>query len=297
MYGILKKDEDNRGGLTMSQSFRSFIGSDTYFNLSQQPERVAVLGFPDYDSLKALGLEGKIVAAPKGNIPAYIGQMPNSIIDTEDLHQPNLEAIRASQPDLIIASGRARASIDALEKIAPVFMYETTREDYWKTFREVNLELAKIFGKEKKVQDLIQQIDDQAQDIQDYNASHSGQTTLTLMLSQGEYKDFSKHSRFAFIYQYLNFDALGQLETKSSHGDHISAQAINDLDPERIFVIDRNKAIQSDDNQSLLQDDLLKETQAYKNGRVYELDAALWYLGGGGLASTLLQIEEISKSL
>lgn len=281
----------------MSQTYESFIEEGKTLSLDGIPERIAVLGYPDYDTIKALGLESAIVAAPKSKVPAYIGQIADDVVDTEDLHQPNLEAIASSQPDLIIATGRSKEAISDLEEIAPVFLYETTAESYWKQFRDINAELGKMLGKEEEVDKLIQDIDQRAKVIQDYNDSHDCENSLTLMLSDGEYRDFSKHSRFAFIYQYLKFGVIGHAETDSAHGDEISLDDIASYNPERIFVIDRNKAVSNEDDQELMDHDILQDTQAAKDAHIYELTADLWYLGGGGLESTQIQLDEVAESI
>lgn len=40
---------------------------------------------------------------------------------------------------------------------------------------------------------------------------------------------------------------------------------------------------------------LLQETNAGKNGHIVTLTSDLWYLSGGGLESTKLMFEEVSK--
>ena len=43
------------------------LGTELVFE--QTPERVVVLGYSEYDTLKALGLEELVVGAPKKNVP------------------------------------------------------------------------------------------------------------------------------------------------------------------------------------------------------------------------------------
>ena len=76
--------------------------------------------------------------------------------------------------------------------------------------------------------------------------------------------------------------------------NNIINKAIN---PDFIFVIDRTLAIGGDDTQNsdILNNSLLQETNAGKNGHIVTLTPDLWYLSGGGLESTKLMFEEVSK--
>ena len=69
------------------------------------------------------------------------------------------------------------------------------------------------------------------------------------------------------------------------------------VNPDFIFVVDRTLAIGGDDTQNsdILNNSLLQETNAGKNGHIVTLTSDLWYLSGGGLESTKLMFEEVSK--
>ena len=46
-----------------------------------------------------------------------------------------------------------------------------------------------------------------------------------------------------------------------------------------------------------IQNDIIKQTTAYKNNHIVYLDGPLWYLSGGGLQSELAKIEEVLAEL
>lgn len=65
-----------------------------------------------------------------------------------------------------------------------------------------------------------------------------------------------------------------------------------------MFVVDRTKAIGGDDtNDNVENNELVKQTNAGKNGKVITLQPDVWYLSGGGLESTHLMIEDVQKAL
>lgn len=279
------------------KQFKSFTNSNATLELDKTPERVAVLGYSAYDALKALELEDKIVAAPKGLEPDYLGALSEDVKDTKDLHDPDLEAVKEAQPDLIIATSRNSKAIDQLEAIAPVFKYDTASAEYWESFNEVNGELAKIFEKEDKFSNLLGGLNDLIKQIQDKNADLD-ETTALIMLSKGDFTTFDDKSRFAFLFQELKFKPSKDVKDKA-HGEVIPVSEIEDLNPGRIFVIDRTEVVtdEADDDKDMLDKNALQNTDAFKNDKVHLLTADLWYLGSGGLEATRRQLEEILSHL
>jgi len=276
--------------------FKNFTKSNENIQLDTPPQRVVVLGYPAYDTLKVLGLEDSIVAAPKKAQPGYIGGIKEDVKDVESLHEPNLDVIKEANPDLIIGTGRAADSIPELEKIAPVFKYAAETYSYWNSFREINTELAKIFEKEDEVKQLIDQLDQHTKDVRDFNKDNPDRT-LVLMLSEGNLKAFDKESRFSLIYEELGFNPVNEDFKAKAHGEEITYDQLEEIDPDRLFVIDRTAAITDDENKGMLVHSEIENTTAAKNNKLHVLTADLWYLGGGGLDSTSLQVQEVKQAI
>jgi iron complex transport system substrate-binding protein len=72
------------------------------------PQRIVVLSGDQLDALCALGLQARIVAAalPDGstNQPSYLGKVVHDVPGAGTRTAPDLEAIRAANPDLILGS-------------------------------------------------------------------------------------------------------------------------------------------------------------------------------------------------
>jgi len=278
--------------------FKNFIGPNGNIQLETPPNRVVVLGYPAYDTLKVLGLEDSIVAAPKKDQPDYIGGIKVDVKDVGSLHEPNLDVIKEVSPDLIISTGRASDSVSDLEKIAPVFNYAAETYSYWSSFREINTELGKILEKEDQVKQLIEQLDQHTKGVHDFNKDNTDRT-LVLMLSKGNLKAFGKESRFSLIYEELDFTPVSATFKAKAHGEEISYDQLAEIDPDRIFVIDRTAAItdDEDENKEMLNHSEIENTMAAKNNKLHVLTADLWYLGGGGLDSTSLQVQEVKQAI
>lgn len=158
------------------------LGTELVFE--QTPERVVVLGYSEYDTLKALGLEELVVGAPKKNVTAYLGALPERITDIGSLKEPNLETIAELAPDLIIATGRTAVLAEELSQIAPVFVNRLDNANYWESFKSTNLNLATIFNQTEKAEAVITSLEEKVEQVKQTVADQN-QTTLVLMLYEG----------------------------------------------------------------------------------------------------------------
>lgn len=270
------------------------LGTKLVFD--KTPERVVVLGYSEYDTLRALGLEDKIVGAPKTNVPDYLGELPGNVTDVGSLKEPNLEVIAELAPDLIIATSRTEALAAELSQIAPVFVNRLDNADFWSSFKTTNLNLATIFNETEKAEAVIKTLEEKVEKVKQTIASQN-QSTLVLMLNEGNISAFSANSRFALIYQVLGFKTVDESIDDATHGQEMSYEGILSLNPERIFYLDRTAAIGGDvsKNDAFLANELLAQTKASQNDANKGLTSDLWYLAGGGLESLSLQIDEIES--
>jgi len=88
------------------------------------PQRIVVLAGDQLDALCALGLQSRIVAAAlpdgSGNQPSYLGTVIRELPGAGSRSDPDLDAIAAAKPDLILGSGALTAAdFPALSEIAP----------------------------------------------------------------------------------------------------------------------------------------------------------------------------------
>ena len=87
----------------------------------------------------------------------------------------------------------------------------------------------------------------------------------------------------------------------STHGNEASFEFIVEKDPEYIFVLDRDAAIQTEGAQlaqEVMENDLVKGTQAYQNGNiVYLAHPAVWYTAEGGITALDLMLQVLESEL
>lgn len=261
-------------------------------------EKIVVLGYSEYDTLRELGLENLIVGAPKAMVPEYIGEIPETITDVGTLKEPNLEVISQLEPDLIIANGRTQNLVEELKQIAPVFVLSLDSENFWESFTTQNESLAKLLNREEIYQQQLVALKVMIDAISEYNEANP-ETTLVLMLNEGAISAFSANSRFGLIFQVLNFKPVDETIEDSRHGQEMSYESILAINPERILYLDRSAAIGGDTskNEGFLDNEIIQETKASQSNQIDALASDLWYLGGSGLESVRLEIQQIADLL
>lgn len=123
-------------------------------------------------------------------------------------------------------------------------------------------------------------------------------TSLVTMYNEGNLSGFAQNSRFGYIYDIYGFKPVTDNIESSSHGSNFGFEAILEFNPQVLFVIDRTAATGGESNiEADMENDIIKQTTAYKENRIVYLDGPLWYLSGGGLESELAKIQEIKDEL
>ena len=265
-----------------------------------KPKKIVVFDLGVADTIRELGFVHNIAGMPLKTLPAYLKDLPSSIQPTGSMVEPDIEAIAALEPDLIIASGRTIKYLDQLKEIAPTVIFSVDQKDYWNSVSKNIRLVASLFGKEAetKAEEEIKSLEASIKKVADVNEKSTNKT-LTLMLNEGKMSAFSADSRFAFLYQSLKFKATDAKIEDSRHGQEMSFEGIKEINPDTIILLNRTLAIGGDNSNAdtVLNNALFKETNAVKNNRVIQLTSDLWYLSGGGLQSTKLMIEDVQKVL
>jgi iron complex transport system substrate-binding protein len=101
------------------------------------------------------------------------------------------------------------------------------------------------------------------------------------------------------IHEELGFTPVDENIEVSRHGQSISFEYILEKNPDYLFVIDRSAVVGNSDinARQTIENDLVRKTDAYKNGRIVYLNPNYWYLSGGGLVSVSEMMQQILVSL
>ena len=87
---------------------------------------------------------------------------------------------------------------------------------------------------------------------------------------------------------------------RTDHGSESSFELLVKLNPDFIFVCDRDSAISRPGArlaQDVMTNPLVERTDAAKNGRIVHLTSSAWYLAEGGLSATDMMFADIEKAL
>ena len=194
-----------------------------------------------------------LVAAPKKLIPTTVTAFNGEDVADVGMHRdPNLEALVAAEPDLII-SGQRFTKFDAqIKELAPnVPMINLEPRDGMpfneELIRQVT-DLGTIFNKQAEAQKLV---DDFNASIERAKKAYDGSSSVMAVdVSGGNigYVAPSKGRTWGPVFDILGLKPALEVEgsTDSHTGDDISVEAIAEANPAWIFVLDRDAAITKD---------------------------------------------------
>ena len=261
-----------------------------------QPKKVVVFDNSALDTLNTLGLGDVVVGAPTSNLPSFLSDF-KSIESAGGIKEPDLEKINQMQPDLIIISGRQRDFLPDLEKIAPTIFFEVDSTDTWNSIQHNALAIGQIFGKEAQAQTALDELATQISATKE-KAEANDKRALVVLMNEGELSAYGNGSRFSIVHDTFGFKQADEAIEASTHGQNISYEYILQKNPDVIFVVDRTKAVGGDQTETSLADnDLVKDTNAGKNGKVIVLNSEVWYLAGSGLESLKIMLDDVNQAL
>ncbi|WP_409237784.1 ABC transporter substrate-binding protein [Streptomyces sp. PA5.6] len=264
------------------------------------PRRVVVLDTAELDSAITLGVKpvGSTHVEASSGFPGYLPKDEVSgIKDVGEMMTPNMEAIAALKPDLILTSKiRHAAKYDQLKAIAPTVMTETTGYP-WKENFQVHADALGRRAEAKKV-------------VADYRA-HTRKVTKAIggpakaeqtkvnVLRFIEGADIRLYGDRSYIATLLKDVGLGRAPISAKAKDGFSY----DLSPEKIDLADTDVIFRStygDPKKSketqTVGSGLWKNMRAVKSGNVHTVDDELWIQGIGYTAADRI-LDEMQADL
>lgn len=263
----------------------------------QKPGKVLVLDMASLDNLDALGIE--ISGVPGGVKPAYLAKYDApEYAKIGTLFEPDYELIAAEEPDLIIVGGRSAAKYPDLAKIAPTIDLTTDNANYVESVISNVETLGRIFGKEAEAGQRVDELRGAIAGLKE-TAVTAGKGLLVLTTG-GKMSAYGPGSRFGMIHTEFGVPpAFEQQNTGSRHGQAASFEFILEINPDWLFVLDRDAAIgrEGESARQFLDNDIVRRTTAWQNGQVVYLNSTNWYLVGGGLTALGQNVADIRTAL
>lgn len=270
--------------------------------LEKAPERIITLDYGFLDTLDALGVEGIVGIAAnggKGNIPAHLKEkyVTDGVADVGTLKQIDFEAVAAANPDVIFISGRQAPFYEELKEITPnvVFIGSDNSNYIDGVYETVDL-AAQIFDKEEKAEELKANLQAKVDEVKTKAGGY--ENALVAMYNDKKISGFDNgsDSRFAYVYNDFGFIPATTDIAASAHGSDFSYESILSVDPEVLLIIDRTasdvETIKAD-----IENDIIKKTRAYKEGKIVYLDGTNWYFSSNGVTTEADKLDEILNEL
>ena len=191
-----------------------------------------------------------------------------SIIDLGNHREPDLEAVVAAEPTLIINGQRFSQYHDDFVKYAPeaTILELDPREDQPfadELKRQVSV-LGEIFGKQTEAETLGDDLDAAMERVK--SAYDGSSTVMAVNTSGGEigYIAPGQGRTLGWAFEALGLVPALEVEGASDdhEGDDISVEAIADSNPDWILVMDREAAVSADDPEYKPANELLGSSEA-----------------------------------
>ena len=276
-------------------------GEKADLTVPYDPQRIAILDMASLDILDALGVGDRVVGTADTSLEYLQDYISDDIANLGTIKEADLEAVMACEPDVIFIGGRLAGSYDALSQIAPVVYLSTDTElGVVESVRKNAATIATMFGLESEVEELMAGFDSRIQALAENAAGH---TAIVGLVTSGSFNVLGNDGRCSMIGREIGYENIGvdaDIDT-STHGNEASFEFIVEKDPDYIFVLDRDAAIQTEGAQlaqDVLENELVMGTRAYQDGHiVYLAHPAVWYTAEGGITALDLMLQDLESEL
>lgn len=268
--------------------------------ISQLPQRAIALDMNEVDFLDQLGVA--IVGMPKDFVPHFLSRYQNDpqVEDTGSIVQPNLERVHGARPDLILITSLQANHYQELSQIAPTLHFDVDYRDsanqHIEVIKDHLMTLGQIFGKPDLARQKAAQLQVRVEEARRITQDRP-ERALVVLHNNGAFSSFGVQSRYGFVFTALGVKPASSTAETGLHGQPISSEFIQQANPDIIYVVDRTAVMEGRPplNAQSMGNPLLRQTQAWKNGRVVFVDAQAWYVTAASPTSLKLVIDDVIK--
>lgn len=268
--------------------------------ISYDPQRIAILDIAALDIIDNLGMGDRVVGMADTSIDYLDAYSENEeISNLGTIKEADLEAVMACEPDVIFIGGRLAASYDALTEIAPVvYLSVDTEIGVVESVTKNATAIASLFGLESEIEEKVAGFESRIEALAEVA---EGKTAIVGMTTSGSFNILGNDGRCSIIGREIGFENLAATDNTSSHGNESSFETIVQLNPDYIFVMDRDSAINSEGAQlakEIMENELVKGTDAYTNGNIiYLANPNVWYTAEGGISALDMMLSDLEAGL
>ena len=246
-------------------------------------ETVAVFDIAAVDTLDRLGV---VMAGLPSNLylPELAG-LKEKATAVGDIFEPDLEALSALAPDLIILGGRSSTKVDAAAQVAATIDMTMDGDDLLEQAHQRIETYGRLFAKEAEAAEAQRELDTA---VEKARAAVAGKGKALIVMTNGpKITAYGDGSRFGWLHRSLALPAAIEDVEAATHGEAVSFEFIRQANPDWLLVLDRAAAVGSNEQAArvTLDNELVLETTAWKKGQVVYLPAPDFYIAAGGVQS------------
>lgn len=264
--------------------------------LAAAPAKVLILDINALDIADAMG------AAPTGVVNGHLPDYLQKYAGPEfpkmgTLFEPDYEAVAASGADLMIVGTRSAKTYPEMSGILPTVDLSLGPDLFAAVDTNITT-IGQIFAMPDKAAQMVAELDGKVAHLKSI-APKAG-TALILVTNGGKLGAYGPTSRVGWIHSELGFAPLEEnIDDRFHGGDVISFEYILEKDPDWLFVIDRDAAVEDAGAgaKATLDNALMAQTKAVKQGNVVYLDAHAAYVAFGGYSALNRLLDQLTTAL
>lgn len=258
------------------------------------PQRVAAFDVAAIDTLDALGVAP--AGAPAKIFVPQLEKLAGKAEPVGTLFEPDLEALNALGPDLIIVGGRSSPRAASTARVAPTIDMTMTGADLLAEARERLLAYGALFGRQAEAKAIEQRFDAA---IAAARAAVAGKGKALILMTNGpKITVYGAGSRFGWLHSGLGIPPAVESVGAGVHGEAASFEFVAKADPDWLIVVDRADALGAGEQnaKATLDNELVARTAAWRKGQVVFLPAADVYIAAGGVQATMRALDTVTRA-
>lgn len=277
-----KADESETAGTATVESWQGPV------EVPVPPKRPAVTDNRAFRVLEEWGVE--LVAAPRSLMSPELDYKSNEDIADLGMHfEPDLEALVAADPDVVLNGYRFAQHFDDMKELLPNAAMVDISMDFGanglsEEFKKQMDLLGTVFDKEDEAAELYADFEEARDAAKE--AYNPDETVMGLLTSGGKIAYAAPGTGRSVGPLFTALDLTPAYEQKgedNTHGDEISVEAIAEANPDWIIVLDRDAAFPHKDGDGyqtaeelIVNSEALQNVTAVEEGHIYYLPATFY---------------------
>jgi iron complex transport system substrate-binding protein len=262
--------------------------------IPQQPERVVVLDTGELDTALSLGVTpvGAVTTAVSDGFLSYLAEDAADVEVVGTIAEPNLEAIAALRPDLILSNRTRHEDLyDELSRIAPTVFAERVGAVWKENF----LLDAEALGLEDDAVQQLEKYETAAAEVGRSIGDPAGTTISALRFVDGTIRVYSPQSFIGTVIADIGLDQLELPVADVPTFTELSAEELTQADAEIVLYSSYGPAEDSGE-EAAVAGPLWSRLGAVQADRAFAVEDDVFFTGIGLTAATLM-LEDLKEKL